>query len=485
MKQLVCEMCGSADLMKQNGVFVCQTCGTKYSVEEAKKMMVEVTGTVRVTNAAQLENLINLAKSSIESKNYIKAEDFCNQVLAMDDKNYDAWRLKAEAVNGQISSTNPRIEEVFNCIMTAYNVSNEEEKKERGNALISWLFITLKSEILFWLEQVEKQRPTKSVVDMACNTFAGSWNMMKIAIEKMGFKGAVGNVFLDNLDNYFCSEANKLCVKAFQTKVGANYYRDYMGQGVDPFGRKDQRWVIEDTDLYRPTEHIWKTFLEETDQLIELLMYAEQQFNEKTEEELKKNIYSNIIFLENSIIPSGSWQITQGYLSNWDQYKTVGWHEEYALNDSAKAARQEVINKYERLKEQALIDGERKKKEEEQKKISDYWEEHAEEKKKLDDEKALLNSEISALISQKDSISYSKEIKAIRDRIKELAYQKDSLGLFKGKEKKVIQNQIHEAMEEEEAFLSKEKSERDNIQKEIDSKHNRINEIDNELINVR
>ena len=40
MKRLVCEMCGSTDIMKENGVFVCQTCGTKYSVEEAKKMMV-------------------------------------------------------------------------------------------------------------------------------------------------------------------------------------------------------------------------------------------------------------------------------------------------------------------------------------------------------------------------------------------------------------------------------------------------------------
>ena len=41
MKQLICEMCGSTDLLKQDGVFVCQSCGTKYSVEEAKKMMIE------------------------------------------------------------------------------------------------------------------------------------------------------------------------------------------------------------------------------------------------------------------------------------------------------------------------------------------------------------------------------------------------------------------------------------------------------------
>ncbi len=48
MKPLTCEMCGSTNLLKQDGVFVCQSCGTKYSVEEAKKMMVEGTVAVEV-----------------------------------------------------------------------------------------------------------------------------------------------------------------------------------------------------------------------------------------------------------------------------------------------------------------------------------------------------------------------------------------------------------------------------------------------------
>ena len=40
MKQLTCEICGSTDLIKQDGLFVYQTCGCKYSVEEAKKIMI-------------------------------------------------------------------------------------------------------------------------------------------------------------------------------------------------------------------------------------------------------------------------------------------------------------------------------------------------------------------------------------------------------------------------------------------------------------
>ena len=55
MKQLVCEMCGGKDLIKQDGVFVCQSCGSKYSVEEAKKMMVEIAATVEVKGKVAID----------------------------------------------------------------------------------------------------------------------------------------------------------------------------------------------------------------------------------------------------------------------------------------------------------------------------------------------------------------------------------------------------------------------------------------------
>lgn len=54
MKQLTCEMCGSTDLIKKDGVFVCQTCGCKYSVEEARKMMIE--GTVSIDGVVKTKN---------------------------------------------------------------------------------------------------------------------------------------------------------------------------------------------------------------------------------------------------------------------------------------------------------------------------------------------------------------------------------------------------------------------------------------------
>lgn len=41
MKKMVCEICGSQSIRKENGIFVCQECGTEYTVEDARKLLNE------------------------------------------------------------------------------------------------------------------------------------------------------------------------------------------------------------------------------------------------------------------------------------------------------------------------------------------------------------------------------------------------------------------------------------------------------------
>ena len=74
MKQLTCDMCGGTDLIKQDGMFICQTCGTKYSVEEAKKLMidglVDVSGSiVKIDTSDDLVNLYKIARRAKDDNN--------------------------------------------------------------------------------------------------------------------------------------------------------------------------------------------------------------------------------------------------------------------------------------------------------------------------------------------------------------------------------------------------------------------------------
>lgn len=100
MKQLTCEMCGSTDLVKQDGVFVCQTCGTKYSMEEAKKMMVEgaveiqgtveVTGTVQVDTRTELDNLYQIARRARDENNEQNAAKYYDLIKMKDPTSWEA-----------------------------------------------------------------------------------------------------------------------------------------------------------------------------------------------------------------------------------------------------------------------------------------------------------------------------------------------------------------------------------------------------------
>ena len=79
MKQLTCEMCGGTDLIKQDGVFVCQSCGTKYSIEEAKKMMIEgtvaVSGIVKVDDTEKVKNFFKMASNAYDEGNKQESEN--------------------------------------------------------------------------------------------------------------------------------------------------------------------------------------------------------------------------------------------------------------------------------------------------------------------------------------------------------------------------------------------------------------------------
>ena len=39
MKALVCEMCSSPNLIKKDGMYVCENCGTRYTIEEARNIL--------------------------------------------------------------------------------------------------------------------------------------------------------------------------------------------------------------------------------------------------------------------------------------------------------------------------------------------------------------------------------------------------------------------------------------------------------------
>jgi len=364
MKQLTCEMCGSTDLMKDGGVFVCQTCGCKYSVEEARRMMVEgtvdVRGTVQVDNSAFVQKYLENARRAKEKEDWEKTEKYYNMVEQNDPNNIEAifysayGKAKATLVDGDVYKRQAAFKVLQNCISIIddkFDVSREEENK---TAIISM-----------------------------------SADLCKMI-----------------LSNFVFTEWKN-------------------GYGVVTKTNKQ--------DTYNMFGGLIAQFKESIDNIAKI---ADKAY-----------LHEALILLFKTAVATGNYNSTT--LNSWV------------------------------TQEQSKID-ELKKKE-----IDKYWNEHKEEKDALEAEKSALNSKIDELNGAIEALPEVNSVKQIEKQVESLKKEKDSLGLFKGKEKKALQEQIDNMNNKLSAATVAKSNAVAPIQKEIDELKRRIKEIDDELTKDR
>ena len=134
MKTIVCEMCGNNNLVKQDGVFVCQYCGTQYSVEEAKKMMVEIEGnvdvtgsTIKVDNSAFVEKYLANARRAYEKEDWEEVEKYYNLVEQNAPNNMEAVFFSAfgKTMLAMTDEDYYKKQQKFNVLIKSISVIND------------------------------------------------------------------------------------------------------------------------------------------------------------------------------------------------------------------------------------------------------------------------------------------------------------------------------------------------------------------------
>ena len=153
MKALICELCGGNRLVKENGYFICENCGTKYSLEEAKKMMIEgtvqVTGTVKVDDSDKIKNYYMMAQNALKVKNFREAEDYANRIIEAYPNNEKGWYMKGSAALWQSSFGKTRIEEGIECWHHTVEILGNENDREVKDAIkrefVSFIYSYAKS----------------------------------------------------------------------------------------------------------------------------------------------------------------------------------------------------------------------------------------------------------------------------------------------------------------------------------------------------
>lgn len=163
MKKIVCEMCGGTDFIKQDGVFVCQACGVKYSIEEAKKMMTEVEGepagsaavpagcvegavssdvsgsTVGIDQSSELKNLYELARRAGKDNNSQNAQKYYEQILPKDPDSWEAnfYSVYYQSMSCSIAGIESAAIRLSNCEETVLKLvrDNVTDKDEQMKAI--------------------------------------------------------------------------------------------------------------------------------------------------------------------------------------------------------------------------------------------------------------------------------------------------------------------------------------------------------------
>lgn len=288
MKKIVCEICGSNDLVKKDGMFECQSCGTKYSAEEAKKLMIEgkvdVSGsTVKVDDTEKINNYFLMAEKAYNADNKKEAEDYCNKIIEVDPTNYKAWLLKGKAAGWQSTLAKLRIEETISAFKTAIQNAPEAEvdkiKEEESNEIFSLCF---------------------ALISLACDNYA-KYGYVNQAMEIGNVLSTTGTLIAKStfmLDNNNVRKFPKMTVEAVK-KINSTVVEAFK-KIYDRYGGPEKH----------PNQYAWERYIQELSAAKSLLNTIITLNNANdTDIDIEQNIhaYKNLITLTYKLMEAKSY----------------------------------------------------------------------------------------------------------------------------------------------------------------------------------
>lgn len=183
LKQIICEMCGSNKLIKKNGIYECQYCGCQYTLEEARKLMVE--GTVKIDDSDKVLNWLKLADSAYSNSSWEEAHTYYCKVLEVYPDEWRSIYRKALSIGWQSTLANVRVNETIGGISDGFKAllasDNKDNIKARG-------IISIEQDLLDWVcafqsASVKHAAEYTKSLESACYDYYQRSALMALVIE--------------------------------------------------------------------------------------------------------------------------------------------------------------------------------------------------------------------------------------------------------------------------------------------------------------
>ena len=150
MKQIVCEMCGSNKMLKKDGIYECQYCGCQYTLEEARKLIVE--GTVKIDDSDKAVNWIKLADTAYKNNNWKEAYSYYCKVLEVYPEEWHSIYRKALSTGWQSTLGNINARETIGGISDGFKTllasDNTNDFKASG-------IVSMEKDLMSWVAAVQ------------------------------------------------------------------------------------------------------------------------------------------------------------------------------------------------------------------------------------------------------------------------------------------------------------------------------------------
>ena len=144
MKQIVCELCGCTRFSKEDGWFICGGCGTRYSQAEARNMLREVPDAPAAAEpepaapaqppetAERSEKLLLLARRAKESNDSVTAAKYYQELLLEEPENWEAafYTIYFDAMNGKIAQIGEAAARVSNSLDYVFELIKKRPREE-------------------------------------------------------------------------------------------------------------------------------------------------------------------------------------------------------------------------------------------------------------------------------------------------------------------------------------------------------------------
>ena len=244
MKALLCEMCGSHDIIKKDGYYVCQACEIKYTVEEARKML--ASDTVKIDNSAKLENYYKIARQARDTNDSENAAKYYDLIMQEDPSSWEAtfYNVYYRAMQTKIAYIASAANSIRNCLCNIFTLIKDHVDSDNERYVVI-AEIALRITYICTLLESNARTTLKSGIDRT--TSGKLW--LDYSVEYGNRVAAIYSLlfaFGDLVDKEFPGNAEMRQIAVSSWKSGIQYFvniNDLYDNRIERMQEKEKDYV--------------------------------------------------------------------------------------------------------------------------------------------------------------------------------------------------------------------------------------------------